>query len=85
MSDNVKEFILKYLGKKGSLPVGIDIDTFNYIDTGYIDSMGMVKFLLELEKRFDIEITEADTLNKDFKTVGGLTKLINGRINSEKN
>lgn len=81
MPDNIQEFILKQIEKKGKLPDNIDINTFNYIDSGYIDSMAIIKFAVELESKFDIEITDDDIISKDFKTVGGLVSLIKRKQN----
>ena len=80
MKVSIKEFIVKYLEKKGSLPKGVGLDTFNFVDAGYVDSMGMVKFLLALEMEFGVEISEADILSEEFKTVDGLAGLIEGML-----
>lgn len=79
MDKDIEEFILKYLSKKGKLPQDIDVDKFNYIDTGYIDSMGIIKFVVELEQKFGIEISEEDIISNDFRTIGGLCKIIKGK------
>lgn len=73
----IKDFILKYISKKGKLPKDIDIDKFNYIDTGYVDSMGILKFVVELEQEFDIQISDDDIMLQEFKTIGGLVGIIN--------
>lgn len=64
------------------MPENINLDEFNYIETGYVDSMGIIKFIVELEKEFDIEIKDDDMLSPKFKTIGGLIELIEGKINS---
>ena len=81
MKDSISAFILQLLEKKSKLPPDIDPETFNYIDTGYIDSLELIKFISELEARFDIEITESDLASLDFKTVGGLASLVENKIN----
>lgn len=80
MKDSISAFILQLLEKKSKLPPDIDPETFNYIDTGYIDSLELIRFISELEARFDIEITESDLASPDFKTVGGLTSLIHDKL-----
>jgi acyl carrier protein len=77
MTDNIKQFIIKTLEKRGKLPQNTDIDLFNYINSGYIDSMALIKFVVELESQFDIDISENDIISSEFKTIGGLTSLIN--------
>ncbi len=74
--EEIKDFILKYISKKGKLPKDIDVDKFNYIDTGYIDSMGLIKFVVELEQKFDVQITDDDMILPEFRTIGGLVESI---------
>lgn len=76
MSEEVKNFIIKYISKKGKLPQDVNLDEFNYIDTGYIDSMGILKFVVGLEQEFDVEISDDDIMLPEFKTIGGLVKMI---------
>ena len=79
MSDEIKKFIVKYIEKKGKLPKDIDLEKFNYIDTGYIDSMSLIKFVVELEQKFDIEITDDDMILPEFRTIGGVVGIIRGK------
>ena len=72
----IKDYIVKYISKKGKLPENIDIDSFNYIETGYVDSMGILKFVVELEQKFDIQISDDDMMKPEFKTIGGLIKFV---------
>ena len=83
MSDKIKHFVVKAISKKNKLPVGIDVDTFNYIDTGYVDSMALITFTVELESEFDIEISDDDIMSPDFKTIGGLVSIIKNKLLSE--
>jgi acyl carrier protein len=78
-TDEITEFILKYISKKGKLPIEIDIDSFNYIDTGYIDSMGLIKFVVELEEKFNVQISDDDMMTPEFRTIGGLVEIIKNR------
>jgi len=80
VSEKIKQFIVKYLSKKGKLPKDINIDEFNYIDTGYVDSMGLLKFVVELEQEFDIQISDDDIMSPGFKIIGGLISLINKKF-----
>lgn len=79
MSEEIKEFIIKYISKKGKLPKDVNLDEFNYIDTGYIDSMGLLKFIVELEQEFDVEISDDDIMLIEFKTIGGLVSIIESK------
>ncbi len=80
MKDKIKNFLINYIEKKGELPKNINLDEFNYIDSGYIDSMGIIKFTVAIEKEFDIEISEEEIISKNFKTIGGLCSIIEEKI-----
>lgn len=79
MSDEIRQFIVKYISKKGKLPSDVNLDEFNYIDTGYIDSMGILKFVVALEQEFDIQISDDDIMLPEFKTIGGLISIIENK------
>ena len=80
MKDDISQFLILYIEKKGKLPKDIDINTFNYIDSGYIDSMALIKFVVEIEAKFDIEISEEDMLSPEFRTIGELTSIIKQKL-----
>lgn len=80
MYDKIKKFLISYIEQKGSLPKNTDLDKFDYIDAGYIDSIGVIKFIVEIEKKFNVEISEEDMLKEEFRTIGGLIKIIIEKI-----
>jgi len=53
-----------------------NIDKFNFIDSGHLDSLEMLKFNLEIEKKFKIKIKPIETTLKNYKTIAGLTSII---------
>jgi D-alanine--poly(phosphoribitol) ligase subunit 2 len=75
MQDSIRTFVLALLEKKSRLPKGFD-DASDFIKSGIVDSVGIIKFILEIESRFDIEITEADIESDEFRTVQGLVAMI---------
>lgn len=75
MQDSIRTFVLMLLEKKSRLPKGFD-DASDFIKMGIVDSVGIIKFILEIESRFDIDITEADIESDDFRTVRGLVAMI---------
>lgn len=75
MQDSIRTFVLALLEKKSRLPKGFD-DASDFIKTGIVDSVGIIKFILEIESRFDLEISEADIESDDFRTVRGLVAMI---------
>lgn len=79
MQDNIRPFVLKLLGKKSRLPKDFD-DADDFIKAGIVDSIGIIKFILELESRFNIEITETDIESDGFRSVQGLVTMINRKM-----
>ncbi len=83
MKDSVREFVLRLIEKKARLPEEVDLDSFNYFDSGYVDSLGIIKFMVEIENFYEIEISDSDMESAEFKTVGGLVSFINRKIASK--
>jgi acyl carrier protein len=78
-----KEFILAELSRKGRLPHSNDVDDFDYRRSGHIDSIGLVKFVLNLERQFDIEFSEEEVGNPSFRIVGSLVKLVEAKLRAK--
>ena len=69
--DKELNFILKYL--KLNKKKQIDID---YLAKGYVDSLGFVKFVVSIEKKFKIKFDQKDFMNRKFRTIKGLALII---------
>ena len=80
MSGRIREFVVKVIQKKTRLPVECDIDAFNYIDSGHVDSMAIIRFILELESEFKIDIAPEEIESAEFKSIGGLVKIIQSKV-----
>ncbi|GAB2182499.1 hypothetical protein DLREEDagrD3_27220 [Denitratisoma sp. agr-D3] len=52
----------------------------DYRRAGYVDSIGIMKFVLEIEAEFDIEISEAEIESPAFSTIGGLVRIIDEHL-----
>jgi len=76
----VEEFILKYIQKKYTIPKDTDVYCLNYIEKGYIDSLGLIKFIIELEDEFGIELSDDELGSPSIKIIGELIKLVEGKI-----
>ena len=76
----ITNWLVQAIEKRTPLPADIDIDPFNYVDTGHVDSIEMIKFVLEIETEFGIEITALDMELVGFKTIGGLVSMINAKV-----
>jgi acyl carrier protein len=80
MKDDIMPFVIRLIEKKGKLQDNVDIASFNYIDSGYVDSIGIIKFVLELESHFGIALSDADIESTEFRTVGGLVSIIQNKM-----
>jgi D-alanine--poly(phosphoribitol) ligase subunit 2 len=79
MQNPTKSFVLGLLKKKSTLPSNFD-DTDDFIKAGIVDSIGIIKFVLEIESQFNIEITESDIESDDFRSVQGLVAIIERKL-----
>lgn len=77
---DVHDYVCRLIQKKCRFPENCAIDELDYLETGYIDSMALIKFVLDIEAKFDIEISEFDMLAPQFRTVGGLVCMIGEKI-----
>jgi len=83
MEDLIKKNIIQLIEKNEKLPLDIDIDSFDYIESGYVDSMGLVKFIVNIETFYNIELTDSDIESSQFKTIGGLVSIINKALKND--
>jgi acyl carrier protein len=80
----IRNYIFDYLQKEYTFP-DEDIDTINYVENGYIDSLAMIKFVIALEEKFGIEFSDDELSLPDFKLVGGLINLVESKtVQNEK-
>tara|TARA_Y100000741_G_scaffold210916_1_gene160650 strand:+ start:206 stop:472 length:267 start_codon:yes stop_codon:yes gene_type:complete len=52
------------------------IEKFDFISSGHIDSIEILKFNFEIENKFKISIKPIETISKNYSSVGGLSALI---------
>jgi len=78
--EEIKAVIVRYIEMKGKLPENTDIDNFDYVGTGYLDSLSVIKFVVKLEEKFNIEIEDEEILRPEFRTIGGLASIILDKI-----
>lgn len=81
--EKIRQIILDFVEREYKLPENVDYDTFDFVEKGFVDSMGMVQFVAILEDEFDIEFSADELLSNDFRTVGGLEKLIQKKVNEK--
>lgn len=78
--EKIREFIIEYIESEYKLPEGYD-DSFDFVKNGYVNSMRMVMFVILLEEEFNITFDDEELEKPEFKTIGGLTQMIQDKIN----
>lgn len=78
--ENVKEFIIDYIQREYDIPDDVDILNLNYVEEGYIDSLGLIQFIAVLEDEFGITFTDEDLGSEDIKVVGKMAELIASKM-----
>lgn len=76
----ISDFIIGILQKKYTIGKDVDIETLNYVESGYVDSLGIIQFVVEIEDEFGIEFSDAELADPSFKIVGELIKLVERKV-----
>jgi len=82
MMNEIEKFVIEHIERKGKIPEDVDLSTFNFVKSGYIDSIEVFKFFIDIEAEFGIEITDEDLLSPQVMTIGGLSSIVAGKIES---
>lgn len=77
--EQIKTFIVEQLEAYGPINSN-DLNNYNFIDNGHIDSLGVMKFMISLEAEFDIKFSDTELLSDDFRSIGLLTMLIYNKL-----
>ena len=80
---DIKEFVTEYIQREYTVSADVDIMALNYIEAGYIDSMGLLQFIATLEDEFNISFTDEDMSSPDIKVVGTLIAMIEKKIEAQ--
>ncbi len=81
---DVRSVVVGLLRARGPIPEGPALDAFDYIDSGHVDSLAVMKFIVALENALDIELTDADIESDRFRRVGSLIALLEERVGQRK-
>lgn len=82
--ESIREFVLDYIQSQYTIPEGEDVDRFNYIESGYIDSIGMISFVMEIEDRYGIMFTDEELTDSRFQVIGSLIDMIQQKVEAGK-
>jgi len=83
--EKIEEFLIKTLKKVRPMKKlsQNNIQNFNFIDSGHIDSFEIISFNFNLEKKFKIKFTPKELILKKFKTISGLSNIIYKKISKK--
>ncbi len=81
--EDIREFIISLIEKKAKLPKNGNLEALNYVESGYVDSMGLIKFIVDIERKFDISIFDNDIEDIKFQTIGGLMNIIYHKVKNK--
>ena len=78
--ESIREFVLEHIQSQYTIPEGEDVDRFNYVEKGYIDSIGIVSFVVEIEDAYGITFTDEELTDPGFRVVGTLIDMIQQKV-----
>lgn len=78
--NKVSDFIIKLLQRRHKIEKTENIENLNYVEKGYVDSLGIIKFVAEIEDEFGIEFSDEELASPSFKVLGELIKLVERKI-----
>ena len=79
---DIKEFVLDYLQREYTLEAE-DVMNLNFVETGYVDSFGLLTFILALEEEFGISFTDDELQDPNFKVVGSLVEIVERKVQEQ--
>ena len=53
----------------------------NFVDSGFVDSIGLLAFMSDIEAEYGITFSEEELNSNEFRTIGTLVEMINSKIN----
>ena len=59
-----------------TLPDDVEIMNLNYMEEGYVDSLGLIQFVTMIEDEFGITFSDDDLASPDIKVVGKMAELV---------
>ncbi len=83
MKENVIAYIKDYVERDTPIPAGEDVLSFNFLGSGYVDSIELFAFWVSIEEKFGVEITEEDMDRPELATIGGLADFVCMRMQTE--
>ena len=79
--EEIKKFVLDIIQSEYSIENVDNIDEFNFVDSGFVDSIGLLSFMSDIEAEYGITFSEEELKSNEFRTIGTLVEMINSKIN----
>ncbi len=82
----IEKKIISLLKKKGPFLKNEkkNLSGYNYIKSGHIDSLNLMKFIFQLEDIFNVKFSYKQISSKRFGIISGLVNIIEKKINEKK-
>ena len=79
-----KDLVFELIERRSSIPLSIEAErlAFPYLDSGLIDSLGLVELIAEIEEKCGILFQPEHLQSDEFLTIGGLIAIIDRLIES---
>jgi acyl carrier protein len=77
---DIREYLLEAIQEKSHIAPDVDVDALDYTAEGYVDSLGMVKFVVDIEQKFGIEFTDEELSRPEFRVFGPLVRLVRDKV-----
>lgn len=75
--EKIEKKIIEILKKRGPIiKKNKKVNDYDFIKSGHIDSVGFIKFILEIETKFKIKIPNQSFYSKKISSIQGLANII---------
>lgn len=78
--DIVRDFIVTQLAESGNGNGNGIKDTDSLLDTGVLDSFGMMHLLSFLEERFQMQLDSEELMPENFDTIDAISQLVRAKV-----
>jgi len=75
--EEIEQFIMGYLLTDHGAD---DIRALNFVDSGLLDSFGILSMVIDIENRFSVKLSPEILLKPEAKTAQGLASLVTDEI-----
>ena len=85
LRDQVQDWLTEWFNARGKLAKKIGmtatetVPNTDYLEAGWLTSMEVVEFVMEIEQHFGMQFSESDLQDPRFVTIAGLVELILAR------